>query len=156
FVVGMFYVNADFGDAPFMPFFFISMVIYFGYLLAVRILDQLFVLTKSTSSISYNVIRCIILYNFMMIFLTIINNYYNQAILIVYTVVIPLIAVLLLYNYFLIFRMKLNGKTKVAKAYTLFLPITAFILFTIASLINENGEIFIVGSVAALFILAVF
>src|SRR5690554_8061756 len=60
FVVGFFYGNADFGEVPLMPFFFISIVIYFGYLLAVRILDQLFVLTKSTSAPSYNVIRCII------------------------------------------------------------------------------------------------
>jgi len=156
FVVGLFYVNADFGEVPFMPFFFISIVIYFGYLLAVRILDQLFVLTKSTSAPSYNVIRCIILYNFMMIFLTIINNYYSHVILIVYTVVIPLIFILLLYNYFLIFRMKLNGKPKVAKAYTLFLPIAVFVLLTMISILEETEETFIAGAVASLFILAVF
>jgi len=38
FVVGFFYGNADFGEVPLRPFFFISIVIYFGYLLAVRIL----------------------------------------------------------------------------------------------------------------------
>jgi len=156
FIVGMFYVNADFGDVPFMPFFFISIVLYFGYLLAVHILDRLFVLTKSTSSVAYNVIRCILLYNFVMIFLTIINRYYHEAILIVYTVAIPLIVLLLLYNYFLIFRMKVKGNAKAAKAYQLFLPITVFILFTVASLANGNEEIFIVGAVVALFILAVF
>jgi two-component system LytT family sensor kinase len=156
FVVGVFYVNANFGDVPFMPFFFIAIVIYFGYLLAVRILDQLFFLTKSTSAVAYNVIRCILLYNFMMIFLSIINRYYHQAILIVYTVAIPLIVLLLLYNYFLIFRMKINGKTKVAKAYTLFLPITVFILFTVASIAKGGEEVFIIGAVVSLFILAVF
>src|SRR5690554_4420553 len=156
FVVGFFYGNADFGEVPFMPFFFISIVIYFGYLLAVRILDQLFVLTKSTSAPSYNVIRCIILYNFMMIFLTIINNYYSHVILIVYTVVIPLIFILLLYNYFLIFRMKLIGKHKVAKAYTLFLPSAVFLILTMISILEETEETFIVGAVASLFLLAVF
>lgn len=156
FIVGMFYVNANFGDIPFMPFFFISIVVYFGYLLAVRILDQLFTLTKSTSAATYNVIRCILLYNFMMIFLSTINHYFHQAILMVYTVAIPLIVMLLLYNYFLIFRMKINGKTKVAKAYTLFLPITVFILFTVASLANGVEEIFIVGAAVSLFILAIF
>ena len=156
FVVGMFYTNANFGDIPFMPFFFISIVVYFGYLLAVRILDQLIFLTKSTNAASYNVIRCIILYNFILIFLSTINGYYHQAILIVYAVAIPIIVLMLLYNYFLIFRMKINGKAKAAKAYALFLPITAFILFTVASLAGGQEEVFIVGAVVSLFILAVF
>ena len=156
FVVGLFYVGAGFGDTPLMPFFFTSIVIYVGYLLAVRIVDQLYILAKSTRAISYNAIRCILLYNFAFLFLTTINNYYHKAILIGYAVGIPIIVLLLLYNYFLIFRMKVRGKTKVAKAYTLFLPITLFILATVASLANGHGEIFIVGALVSLFILAIF
>ena len=156
FVVGIFYTNANFGEVPFMPFFFISIVVYFGYLLAVRILNQLVILTKSNNAASYNIIRCILLYNFVLIFLSSINRYYHEAILIVYAVAIPIILLLLLYNYFLIFRMKINGKAKATKAYALFLPITAFILFTVASLTRGAEELFIVGAVVSLFILAVF
>lgn len=156
FIVGLFYVGGDFGDTPFMPFFFTSIVIYIGYLLAVKIIDQLYVLAKTTRAISYNVIRCIILYNFVFLFLTTINQYYHKVILIGYAVGIPIIVLLLLYNYFLIFRMKVTGKTKVAKAYTLLLPITLFIVATVASLADGKGEIFLVGAVVSLFILAIF
>src|SRR5690606_32789183 len=38
----VFYINGNFGDDPFMPFYFISIVIYLGYHLAVRFLDQIF------------------------------------------------------------------------------------------------------------------
>lgn len=155
-VAGIFYINAGFGDDLFMPFYFISIVIYLGYHLAVRFLDQLFTLSKSANFTLYNVIRCIILYNFVMIFLLKTQHYFNNFILIFYIIIIPIIFVLLLYNYFLIYRMKVSGKDKAANGYRLFLPITIFILFTVFSLASGQEEAFILGAVTSLFILAVF
>src|SRR5690554_6743367 len=155
-LVTIFYTNGGFGKDPFMPFYFISIVIYLGYHLAVRFLNQLFTLSKSTNYTLYNVIRCILLYSFVMIFLLKIQHYFNSFILIFYIVVIPIIFILLLYNYFLIYRMKTVGKDKTAKGYRLFLPIAIFTLFTAFSIASNQEEAFILGTVTALFILAVF
>ena len=155
-LVTIFYLNGGFGGDPFMPFYFISIVIYLGYHLAVRFLDQLFALSKSTNYTLYNVVRCILLYNFVMIFLLKTQHYFNSFILIFYIVIIPIIFILLLYNYFLIYRMKVAGKDKAANGYRLFLPIAIFTLFTAFSIASNQEEAFILGTVTALFILAVF
>src|SRR5690606_5921669 len=156
FIVGIFYVNGEFGQDAFMPFFFISIVIYFGYYLAVKFLDQLFLLAKSTDHKLYNIWRCIILYNFMLIFLSKIEEYINEVILVIYAIFIPVVFILLLYNYFLIFRKKVQGNVKAARGYGLFLPITIFVGFTVVGLANHAHELLIVGAVAVLFIIAVF
>lgn len=155
-VVGTFYITGGFGHAPFMPPFFVSIALYLGYLLAVKILDQLFLLTRSNNRVSYNIVRCILLYSFTMVFLIIMDDYFHQAILIVYIVVLPIMAILLLYNYFLIFRMKEQGNQKAAQIYRWALPVLLFILFAVASMANGAEELLIVGTVAALFLLAVF
>ncbi|MEX2592696.1 MAG: histidine kinase [Anditalea sp.] len=155
-VIGIFYVNGGFGEDPFIPIFFISIVLYAGYHLSVKFLNQAFSVSLSKNYTLYNVLRSIVLYVFMMIFLLKFQTYFNQVILITYVIIIPALFVLLLYNYFLIYRMKALGKMKVAKGYLFFLPITTFIFFTAVSIINNQGQIFIVGAVLALFILAVF
>lgn len=155
-VIGLFYVQADFGSDLFMPFFFIAIVLYVAYHLSVRFLDQLFLLAKTTNRTSYNVIRCLLLYVFMLIFLFNIDSYYNGIILFIYAAVIPLIFVLLLYNYFLIFQMRARGKPKLAMTYTWLLPIAILVASGIFAISGNRGEVLVVGAVAALFILAVF
>lgn len=155
FVVGIFSVQGRFGAEPFMPFFFIAMVLYLAYHLAVWFLDQLFLLIKSTNSGSYNVIRCLLLYVFTLIFLSNIKDFYHLFIFVSYTALLPLIVALLLYNYFLIFRMKVRGKSKVAKTYNLLLPISVLVASIVAATAG-NHQLFVIGTVISLFILAVF
>lgn len=155
-LIGLFYVNGDFGNDLFIPFYFTSIVLYVGYGLTVKFMNQMYLASNSKNFTIYNIIRGTLLYIFMIVFLWKFQTYFNEVILIFYVIVLPLLLALLLYNYFLIYRMGMMGRTKLSKAYQVFFPVTFFIIFTVISIVSHKGEIFIIGAVVALFILAVF
>ncbi|HLU88317.1 MAG TPA: histidine kinase [Cyclobacteriaceae bacterium] len=157
-LVTFFHIIGRFVGGPFKSFFIISVVIaiYLGYNLAVRFLDQLFRQSQSTNYFLYNTARCIILYTFVMIFLLRIQDVFHHFILIFYIIIIPVLSALMLYNYFLIYRMKAIGKDDRARTFFFVLPVTVFVIFLATSIVFKQPEPPIFGALATLFIVAVF
>ena len=156
FLIGIFYVNGGFGQDLFIPFYFASIFLYGGYLLIIKFINQLFAISASKNYVLYNILRGVLLYAFVLVFLFKFLDYYNEIILIIYAVIIPIILVLLFYYYYLIYRMEIIGKSKASNFYRYFLPSLILLIISIVSIAAGQGEILIAGAVAAVFILAVF
>lgn len=156
FTIGVFYVSGGFGKDLFIPFYFAAIFLYGGYLLTIKIINQLYAVSASKDFRFYNLLRGVLLYGFVLVFLFKFLDFFNEIILVVYAIIIPLTLVLLVYNYFLIYRTKISGKTRKANFYRYLFPIFIFIVFSVISVAGKQGEIMLVGALCALFILAVF
>ncbi|MCE7057361.1 histidine kinase [Algoriphagus sp. AGSA1] len=129
----------------FFRFYFSMLALYPGYLLTSLLLQKMFLPPAFKDFQLYNGVRLFMLLLFVAIFLIASQIFVNEAVFIILFVIIPSIVFFVLYNYFLLFRNKLEGNKR---AYRWFLwgliSIISLVFFIIAV---EQGipEIMLLG-----------
>lgn len=150
-----FSIGAEFTETILMPFYFNTVAIYIGYLVLVYILIQIVHPPRLKDFQVYNLFRITALYFFVLLFLYQIREISHMAILFFYGIILPSIVLVILYNYFFIFRMKRAGKTKQARWYLSALIFTITAVFFVLA-INQHGKgALLVGGLVLVVILLV-
>ncbi|WP_186756721.1 sensor histidine kinase [Echinicola salinicaeni] len=155
FLVGAFYVGADFGRDIFVPFYFSGIALYISYFIVVSFFKNLTLNSNTPNYLSYNILRLSTAYIFLCIFLFKFHRFFHFFITIIYLFVIPSLLIILLYNYFLVYRNRELGKVKLAKFYYWFLPSLVALIFIFITGVSEEEEALIVGFVAILALMLV-
>ncbi|MBS9524730.1 histidine kinase [Litoribacter alkaliphilus] len=150
-----FYFGANYGDHPFMPFYFSAVAIYLSYLLLVYIFKRL-ILDHSPKDYSfYNIIRLITLYLFTMLFLLKMQKYYWDLLLVVYMIVLPAILAVSIYNFLLVYQYEKSGRNGEARAYYWLLPALVAIIFIVIGIGGRSLEPLIAGAICILLMMLV-
>ncbi|WP_373523465.1 sensor histidine kinase [Aquiflexum sp.] len=142
---GAFSMNAGLTHDFFMPFYFNSVAIYIGYLILVYIFQQILLPPRAKDFQLFNVSRLIALYFFVFIFLVQYQKIAHHAILIVYSIVLPSLVLMVIYNFFLVYGNYKIGKTKLARIYYWGLMILVGIIFFILAVEDHNSRILLFG-----------
>jgi len=151
-----FYIGAEYGDHPFMPFYFSVAALYITYLILVYIYDRL-ILSEDTQDFTiYNVVRLITIYVLVMLFLINTEKFHIELVLIIYAMVIPAIVAVVIYNFFLIYNYDKAGRKGEARAYYwLLAALLASSFITIAIIIHAGAALFVglAAIIVALFVI---
>ncbi|SNS13758.1 Histidine kinase [Belliella buryatensis] len=142
--IGAFSVNARFSDDFLMPFYFNSLAIYAGYGAIIYILNQIILSRKPIDFKIYNVTRFVLIYIFSVIFLFQFQRIAGEPIAILFVLIIPCIIGLILYNYFLIYRLNKQGRKSDATTFYVLIIALISIPFII---IKINGFFILLGFV---------
>ncbi|AFL85517.1 putative regulator of cell autolysis [Belliella baltica DSM 15883] len=153
--IGAFSVNARFTDDFILPFYFNSLSIYAGYGALTYILNQLLIKKENNLTYAYNVLRSILIYIFVVIFLIQFQRIAGEFVAILFVFIIPSLIGLIFYNFFLIYGMQKQNRKGEATAYlVLLLCIIAGIFITIA-IVEQAGEALIAGLILIIAIVAI-
>ncbi|WP_215223685.1 sensor histidine kinase [Echinicola shivajiensis] len=155
FLIGAFYVGANFGNDIIIPFYFSGIALYAGYFIVVSFLKNLTLNSSKPNYLTYNILRLTTAYIFLCIFLFKFHQYIHFFITIIYLFIIPAILLILLYNYFLIHRNRELGSLKLAKFYYWLLPALIALVFITLTGITEEEEVLIVGIVSIIVLMLV-
>lgn len=150
-----FYLGANYGDHPFMPFYFGTMALYATYLILVYIYDKLIISEETEDYSLYNSLRLISIYVLVLLFLLQTQQFYSEFILFFYAVFIPGIAAVVIYNFFLIYSNEKAGRKSEARAYYYLLAAFFSIGFISIAIIVHGPEPLLVGVAVILLILFV-
>jgi two-component system LytT family sensor kinase len=154
-VCALFAYNAELIRAPFPTFYLGVVGIYMCYLIGVYILEQALTPPKLRDFQIYNIVRLGFSYLFTILFLIQVLSFTNPGPLIIFGLVVPALILLGLYYYYLIYRNRLAGKTKLSKAYNWGLMILILFVFMVISIEENKEEIFFVGGIATVAFLQV-
>ncbi|MCH7399472.1 histidine kinase [Belliella sp. DSM 107340] len=143
--IGAFSVGANFSSDFLMPFYFNSIAIYAGYGAIIYILNQILLTDKSKDFKPYNILRFVLIYIFVVIFLLQFQGIAGEAIAILFVVIVPCILGLILYNYFLIYDLKKQGRKGEATAFYVFLIIIIAGFFIFFSIAKGDSEFLVPG-----------
>ncbi|MEB2785561.1 sensor histidine kinase [Algoriphagus persicinus] len=98
-------VNAE----RFFRFYLSTIALYSGYLVTAILLRKMFLPPVFKDFQLYNSIRLFMIFLFVSIFLFASRLFVNEVILVIFLAIIPAIAFFVLYNYFLLYRNRLEG-----------------------------------------------
>jgi len=143
-----FYLGADYGDHIFLPFYFSTAALYITYLILVYIYDKLILSHETGDFTIYNAVRLITIYVLVMLFLIQTQKFYVDLVLFIYAIVIPAIAAVILYNFFLIYNYEKVGRKSEARAYYWLLAALLASSFITIAIISHAGEAFFIGIAA--------
>jgi two-component system, LytTR family, sensor kinase len=156
-IVGAFSMGAEFTRDFLMPFYLNSVAVYAGYLVFVYILTQVVLPPKLKDFQVYNSFRLVAIYFFVLLFLFQYQKIAHHAILFTYAVILPTVILVILYNYFLIYTNRKQGKTQTAWAYYYGILIASTLIFISLSIYSQQPEFLLVGlMVIILIVLLVF
>ncbi|KEO74110.1 sensor histidine kinase [Anditalea andensis] len=140
-----FYIGADYGDHPFMPFYFSTVALYLSYFILVYIYNKIIIAEDIRDFTIYNIIRLITLYVLVMVFLFRTQKFHQDLVLILYAMVIPAIVAVVIYNYFLIYNYKKAGRKSEARAYYWLLASLFATIFIVMAINIRSGTALLVG-----------
>jgi sensor histidine kinase YesM len=127
------------------PYFFSSVGLYIGYLLLGDVLEQIFPSSETKDFVAYNVIKLATIFAFSMLFLFGLQEVVPNWIPAVYSVSIPTLFGILVYNYFLIYRNRLRNRRKLANICYALLISAISIFFIILAAENNNEGLLVLG-----------
>ncbi|WP_339905553.1 sensor histidine kinase [uncultured Cyclobacterium sp.] len=113
-IITLFSDGANITEAPFTAYYFKIMAIYLGYLVWVIFLKQVLTPPKMKDFQPYNSIRLGSILFFLTLFLLQVNELVHRGIALVLAFALPTIVLILVYNYFLIYKKRQAGKRKAA------------------------------------------
>lgn len=128
-----------------VPYYFSSVGLYFGYLLLADVLEQIFPKTQTVDFLPYNIIKLVTIFTFSTLFVFGINQIIPNWIPVFYTVSIPALFGILVYNYFLVYRNRLLNRKKLANFSYLFLILAIGFFFFVVAMENHNVGILVLG-----------
>lgn len=128
-----------------VPYYFSSVGLYFGYLLLADVLEQIFPKTQTVDFLPYNIIKLVTIFTFSTLFVFGINQIIPNWIPVFYTVSIPALFGILVYNYFLVYRNRLLNRKKLANFSYLFLILAIGLFFFVVAMENHNVGILVLG-----------
>ncbi|MEN2282170.1 histidine kinase [Algoriphagus sp. SE2] len=129
----------------FFRFFFSVIALYPGYLLTAILIKRIFYPPAFNDFQIYNGLRLIMVFVFISIFLFISQIFVNDVVLVVILMIVPGVLLVVLYNYFLLYKNKLAGKIKPYRWYLWCLFGFIILLFIIISAENNVPEIILFG-----------
>ncbi|HSJ67001.1 MAG TPA: histidine kinase [Anditalea sp.] len=150
-----FYLGAEYGDHPFMPFYFSTVALYITYLILVYIYDKLILSHETNDFTIYNIVRLITIYVLVMLFLIRTQKFHIDLVLIIYAIVIPAIVAVIAYNFFFIYNYKKAGRNSEARAYYWLLAALFATIFIILAINIRAGEALLIGMAVIIIMLFV-
>ncbi|SHM85525.1 Histidine kinase [Cyclobacterium lianum] len=137
---------------PFTPFYFTIMALYLSYLIWVRLIRQAFLPPKRKDYLTYNLLRLCSIFFFVILMLFQFDFLVSEDISVALALFLPASVLVLLYNYFLIYRNRLRGKKRAALWFNILLILIfpGFLLF--AGLLNQEPVLVFFGLGAGLVI----
>jgi two-component system, LytTR family, sensor kinase len=145
FISIMFGYNSKLINSPFPTFYFGAIGIYACYLISAYILQQALTPPKIRDFQLYNVVRLITIYLFTILFLVQMMPVTNEGPLLILGMVIPGLVLMGLYQYHLVYKNRLSGKTKASRWLNWGLLGLILFIFLVISLENNEEAIFVVG-----------
>lgn len=146
-IIGIFSVESGMTRDFLVPFYFNTIAIYVGYLVFVYILNQAILPPKLKDFQVYNAFRLVALYLFVLLFLFQSRYQYiiHQAILGVYALVLPVLIILVMFNFFFIYGNRKANKIQLAWTYYFYLlgSIAAIAIFL--TIWNNTAVFWIIG-----------
>lgn len=154
-LIGAFSMGAEITEDLFMPFYFNSIAIYIGYLIFVYILQQILSPPRVENYLAYNIVRLLAIYLFLILFILQMQRFGSEPIAILFMIILPVLALIIVYNFFLIYRNKKSGRQRASNYFLILLVVSIFLIFiTIAINISSFQPIF-VGLAAIILMVAV-
>lgn len=144
-LVTLFSAGTGITKPPFTPFYFTIMALYAGYLVWVMLLKQVFLPPKTEDYLTYNLLRLCSIFFFLVLFLFQFDFLVSQDISVALALFLPASVLVLLYNYFLIYRKRLRGKKRAALWFNILLILVfpGFLLF--AGLLDQEPVLVFFG-----------
>lgn len=130
-IITLFSMGSGITNMPFTPFYFTAMALYGGYLVWVRLLKEVFLPPKMDDFLTYNLLRLSSIFFFVVLFLFQFDFLVSRSISVVLALFLPAAILVVLYNYFLIYRKRLRGKQRAALWFNILLIVgfPGFLLF---------------------------
>ncbi|WP_194775868.1 sensor histidine kinase [Pararhodonellum marinum] len=114
--------NAEYTQDAWMPFYFNTIAVYVGYLVAVKILQELVHPPRLQDYLIYNILRLLAIYIFTLIFLFQLQFVVlPDPVLVTYAIILPAFILVVVYNFFLIYQYRKANRTSEANAYYILL-----------------------------------
>ncbi|MCH7409394.1 histidine kinase [Belliella sp. DSM 111904] len=155
FIVGAFSMGARFSNDFMMPFYFNTLAIYAGYLAIIYIINQILLSKNEIDFRFYNALRFLLIYLFVVIFLLQFQKIAEEFITIIFVIIIPSIIGLVMYNFFLIYGLRNQGRKGESIAfYVLLISIIAGAFISLA-IAKNKPEFLVVGVIILLCIVAI-
>lgn len=144
-LVTLFSAGTGITKPPFTPFYFTIMALYGGYLVWVLLLKQVVMPPKMEDYLTYNLLRLCSIFFFVVLFLFQIDFLVSEDVSVALALFLPASVLVLLYNYFLIYRMRLRGKKRAAIWFNILLILVfpGFLLF--AGLLDQEAVLVFFG-----------
>ncbi|MBD3628279.1 histidine kinase [Cyclobacterium sp.] len=144
-LVTLFSAGTGITKPPFTPFYFSIMALYGGYLIWVLLLKQVFLPPKMEDYLTYNLLRLCSIFFFVVLFLFQFDFLVSRNISVVLALFLPASILVVLYNYFLIYRKRLRGSQRAALWFNILLILVfpGFLLF--AGLMDQEAGLVFLG-----------
>lgn len=152
FATAIFSINSGFSQSLFLPFFFTAVALYLGYMVIIFLMNQIFLPPRFPDYQLYNTIRLVLMFFFLLIFLTTFRLAVSEVSLVIFLMIIPISAVLVLFNYYFIYNNKKKGKLKRARNFNWGLSILILFIFVMIAAASGAEEALIVGLASVAFI----
>ncbi|MFC3881221.1 sensor histidine kinase [Algoriphagus namhaensis] len=149
---GLLSYGAGFSESIFQPFFLTTVALYLGYLVITFLMNQIFLPPRFPDFQLYNTIRLVLMFFFLLIFLISFRLAVSETSLIIFLMIIPASAVLVLYNYYFVYNNKKKGKLKRSRIFNWGLSILILLTFLIIAASSGAEEALLVGMAAVAFI----
>lgn len=141
----------------FFRFYFSVLLLYTVYLVIANLLKRMFLPPVFKDFQLYNGVRLFMIFLFVSIFLFASRLFVNEAVMVILLMVIPAIAFFVFYNYYLLYRNKLQGNIKAYRWFLWGLMSIIMIVLIIIAAENNVPEIMLLGlGMIALLIFVVF
>lgn len=134
------------------PYYFSTVGLYIGYLLLCDVIEQIFPKAETKDFQPYNIVKIITVFAFAMLFLFGMHDIIEHWIPLSYTIAIPVMLGIVLYNYFFIYRNRKKERNKLANSLYVLLILTLGILFFNLAIVYQNVGILIIGFAVLIFV----
>ncbi len=150
--VGGFSMMGDLGQNFAAPYYFSTVGLYIGYLLLCDVIEQIFPNAETKDFQPYNIVRIITVFTFAMLFLFGLQDIIEHWIPLSYTIAIPVMLGIVLYNYFFIFRNRKKERNKLANSLFVLLILALGFFFFILAIEYHNVGILVIGLAVVIFV----
>ncbi|MBI0397719.1 sensor histidine kinase [Cyclobacterium marinum] len=144
-IITLFSDGANITKAPFTAYYFKIMAIYLGYLVWVIFLKQVLTPPKMKDYQSYNSIRFGSIFFFLTLFLLQIDQLVHRSIAFILAFALPSILLVLVYNYYLIYKNRQAGNRKAANWFNITLILFFPGTFIFIGLVENEGIPLLIG-----------
>ncbi|WP_268033965.1 sensor histidine kinase [Algoriphagus sp. PAP.12] len=155
FISILFGYNSGLINSPFPTFYVGAIVLYGSYLITAYILEQALTPPKIRDFQVYNITRLFTIYLFTILFLFQMIPITNPGPLVILGMVVPGILILGIYQYYLVYKNKLEGKIKKSRWFNWGLVTIILFVFFVFSAEDNNELIFLAGIGVVAFLLLI-
>jgi two-component system, LytTR family, sensor kinase len=146
----------DWYDKPFNPQYFGPVALYLAYMAFTYVFNQGLKPPSVNDFAPYNIVRLLTLYIFVIVFLGQNFRFVSSGIQVFFIALVPAVGLLVLFNYFFIYRNRKNGNSRLAwRMYYLLVGLIVLTTLFIAGGNPHMDEEIIVTGIVSLFVILV-